>query len=85
VDKCTHCPLLLANAEMQAMMQAGVGLGHMADTRPLLIGRLRDKYGCPGPHRSGCWWREATHWGIDTMSDVPILDGFASRDTGQYL
>jgi hypothetical protein len=43
------CPVLRAAAEIQALASAGVAVNAFDPCRPVIIGQLRDRYGCPGP------------------------------------
>lgn len=57
-----ECPVLRAAAEIERLRaMTGVELGEFSDVgTALIIGSLRDRYGCHGPRRlDGCYWQAA--------------------------
>ena len=70
------CPLLRYYTEGQRLMDMGLTMGGMF-TNPcvaIVIGRLRQQYGCPGPglHRWACPWNTPGAPVIELSTDVPV-------------
>lgn len=86
VDLC-KCPVLRAHAEMDRMMELGLIKGNYDPVRAVVIGRLRQRYGCHGAVRGVCPWHLALYSGgaIDARPDIPLLKGNGTGNTGQYL
>jgi hypothetical protein len=81
-----RCPVLLAAAEMERMLELGVELDSYHPLSALVIGRLRQEHGCRGPRKGACPWGRAMLSGssLQPRDDVPRIEG-KSGSTGQYL
>ncbi|MGA8110759.1 MAG: hypothetical protein WB974_15080 [Acidobacteriaceae bacterium] len=80
------CPLLRYAAEAETLLAAGLSFGARFGStdapEAIMIGRLRQKYGCPGPDYSlSCPWHQFGATGIVADSDVPRVG--PKRDDGR--
>ena len=92
-DGYCRCPLLRAEAEIERLAAATGVERERGGSDALIIGILRDKYGCRGPDRRGyCyWWKQVpaqpvSPQGARGWADLPLL--YARRDgdrPGEYL
>jgi hypothetical protein len=91
-----RCPILLAEAEINRMLELGLvsrgsTIGGSGGILAIMVGRLRQAYGCEGPTSEGhCWWYHAVPFGegLSARNDVPTVgvrtdDG--RRNPGLFL
>ena len=72
------CPLLRYHAEAQRLVEAGLvpKTDYTDVAHAIVIGRLRERYGCPGPGWTfSCPWHlyGATPIQLDEAAHVPLL------------
>jgi hypothetical protein len=86
-DLC-RCPVLLAAAEADRLVEIGLEVGGYNATAALIIGRLRQEHGCRGPRYGRCAWAMGLYHISPPVArtDVPYLKGNATgKNTGEYL
>jgi hypothetical protein len=89
-DADCRCPILLAAAEMQRMIELGVatdGWDRQGSAPAIVVARLRESHGCIGVNKHGdCqWFMAVVRQGAVTFdAKVPLIKD-TREDTGQYL
>lgn len=84
-----RCPFLRSAAAQSELRELGLFRTGSADLSAVLVGKMRQENGCPGPDRTGrCPWKIASLYAEDLHIDpgVPLLGRNATgKDTGQFL
>ena len=82
------CPVLRWHAEVQRLAEHGMVLEFDA-AQPLLIGRLRERYGCPGPgNLTRCpWWMPVGRslWTDPAIASLHRYTDDGRKSPGQML
>jgi hypothetical protein len=95
-DGWCACPLLRVQAEIERMAADGMLAtdsvqGRMLTAVPLVVGRLRERYGCRGPERNGfCPWSDQLYVTGMLLPEPGVPEvrrryGGRSSGTGEYL
>jgi hypothetical protein len=79
-----ECPLLRAAAEVNQLLEFGLEMDTWNQAAGLLVGSLRERYGCRGPIYGRCRWDTGFAPKVMPRKDVPLLYG-SNKPTGQYL